>query len=90
MGCDLPIPVLSRICKWDKKTSHFRPYIFLWDKNIPQSRPKQDEIPQDPMPSRKIAILTTSTSTPLTFHTQISIKVGKLRTGAIKKKGDLF
>ena len=118
MGWDLSIPVPSRICKWDEKTSQSRPYIFfgtkiclnpvpkemgscgipsqlekftflisnetrwdeiyqshsrpayiigikkypnpvpnfLWDKNMSQSRPKWDGIPQDPIPSGKIVI----------------------------------
>ena len=41
MRCDLPIPVLSRICKWDEKTSQSRLYIFFETKICPNPVPKE-------------------------------------------------
>ena len=41
MGCDLPIPVPSCICKWDDKISQSHPYIFFGTKICLNPFPKE-------------------------------------------------
>ena len=57
MGWDIPIPVPSRICKWDEKTSQSRPYIFFGTKICPNPVPKEMGSCGIPSQLKKISFL---------------------------------